>query len=206
MSDDHMAMDLGMKKHDLPPLWDGERVGHPIISAHYNIDTDGNVTRTSAPPTAGLIVHHTSQERESTMPDRKTELRQVAWFFRPDAPGAHRPGSFAENLLRTFAAADTMNFARLSASFPAYGDAMNRAMRGTDGGIRGILTEIAPQQETSETNGHQVTTSEMGDVPLAGRTYRGRIVTCTCGYQTKYTTDDGSAEADMSDHIERKTR
>lgn len=60
-------------------------------------------------------------------------MRHVAHYFWPGSPGACRPGSFTENLLRAFASADTSNFRRLSAAFPEYGWPMQVAMTDEQG-------------------------------------------------------------------------
>lgn len=68
-----------------------------------------------------------------THPVNIEAMRHVAYYFWPRSPGAYRPGSFIENLLRAFASADTINFRRLSAAFPEYGWPMQVAMTDEQG-------------------------------------------------------------------------
>lgn len=49
---------------------------------------------------------------------------------------------------------------------------------------------------------HKVTaTDEMVTKPFG--TYHGTVARCTCGWKSSWTTRDGSAERDGSDHVKR---
>lgn len=49
-------------------------------------------------------------------------IREVLYFY--GAPDGWQPGSFTEALIRAFALADAMNFAKLKSAFPDYGEAV----------------------------------------------------------------------------------
>lgn len=56
------------------------------------------------------------------------QLCQVVWFYNPGSHVARRPGTFSENLIRTFGHADVNNFMRLSLAFPVYAHGVGLAM------------------------------------------------------------------------------
>lgn len=73
-------------------------------------------------------------------------MREVLHYYRPTAPGAHRPGSFGAALISAFALADAKNFNLLYGAFPEYGHAMSMAMHGTFGGIDTLAAAAAPKE------------------------------------------------------------
>jgi|SRR6059036_901703 len=53
--------------------------------------------------------------------------RHVLFHFDPAHVGSAQPGTFTQNLIRTFATADEVNFRQLSGLYPEYGHAVTLA-------------------------------------------------------------------------------
>lgn len=80
---------------------------------------------------------------QQTEPISREVAAEVLYHFDPAPVSATQPGTFTQNLIRTFTAADDENFARLSREYPEYGHAVTLAKHDPQGLI--VLESIAGQ-------------------------------------------------------------